>query len=225
MGYITDAGLTAGKGYSSNPNTWYAKWSGGSVTLPTPTYAGYTFNGWYDAATGGNLIGVGGASYTPTANTTLHAQWDVVSTTCAAGEYLPAATTVCEVCPVNNYCSGGTYNYNANAPQGMNACPVAHPYAPVGMWQSSQCGRILHVGTDMLYLHQSPANPTPHRLFARVGSAVYSANVDLRDMNAATFPKMSYGATRGMHVMLTDNVGLQQVQREYLIHDDSVMPN
>ena len=75
MGYITSAGLTAGKGYSSNPHTWYAKWSGGSVTLPTPTYAGYTFDGWYTAATGGTLIGAAEASYTPTANTTLHAQW------------------------------------------------------------------------------------------------------------------------------------------------------
>lgn len=53
----------------------YAVWTNGSVTLPTPTRAGYTFNGWYTAATGGTKIGNGGASYTPTAAITLHAQW------------------------------------------------------------------------------------------------------------------------------------------------------
>ena len=53
----------------------YAKWNSSSVTLPTPTKTGYTFAGWYDAATGGNKIGDGGASYTPTANKELFAQW------------------------------------------------------------------------------------------------------------------------------------------------------
>ncbi len=53
----------------------YAVWTNGSVTLPTPTRAGYTFNGWYTATTGGTKIGNGGASYTPTAAITLHAQW------------------------------------------------------------------------------------------------------------------------------------------------------
>ncbi len=45
------------------------------VTLPTPTRAGYTFTGWYTAATGGTHIKDGGEPYTPTANITLHAQW------------------------------------------------------------------------------------------------------------------------------------------------------
>ena len=49
--------------------------SNGSVTLPTPTRTGYTFNGWYTAASGGTKVGNGGASYTPTADVTLHAQW------------------------------------------------------------------------------------------------------------------------------------------------------
>ena len=53
----------------------YALWTPGSVTLPTPTKAGHTFNGWYTEATGGTKVGVAGASYTPAANTTLYAQW------------------------------------------------------------------------------------------------------------------------------------------------------
>jgi len=55
--------------------TLYAKWTLGSVTLPTPTKANNTFKGWYDAAEGGNLIGAAGANYTPTANRTIYAQW------------------------------------------------------------------------------------------------------------------------------------------------------
>lgn len=46
-----------------------------SVALPTPTRIGYTFNGWYTAASGGTKIGNAGASYTPTATITLYAQW------------------------------------------------------------------------------------------------------------------------------------------------------
>jgi len=60
-------------------------WStGASLTLPaTPTRAGYTFNGWYDAATGGTRVGGGSASYSPTntANFTLYAQWSANSNT------------------------------------------------------------------------------------------------------------------------------------------------
>ncbi|MBQ9706621.1 MAG: InlB B-repeat-containing protein [Clostridia bacterium] len=47
-----------------------------SLTLPTPTRTGYTFTGWYTATSGGTKVGNAGASYTPTANITLHAQWD-----------------------------------------------------------------------------------------------------------------------------------------------------
>lgn len=45
---------------------------GASLSLPTPTWTGYTFNGWYNA---GTKIGDAGGSYTPTANITLYAKW------------------------------------------------------------------------------------------------------------------------------------------------------
>jgi len=48
---------------------------GKPLMLPTPTRTGYKFLGWYTAASGGNKIGDAGASYTPTANVTLYAQW------------------------------------------------------------------------------------------------------------------------------------------------------
>jgi len=43
--------------------------------MPLPVRASYTFNGWFDAATGGNFIAAGGAEYTPTASLTLFGQW------------------------------------------------------------------------------------------------------------------------------------------------------
>jgi len=55
---------------------------GTALALPTPvTRTGYTFNGWYTAASGGTKIGAAGASYTPTANITLYAQWTINSYT------------------------------------------------------------------------------------------------------------------------------------------------
>ena len=44
-------------------------------TLPSPTRTGYTFAGWYTSATGGTKVGAGGASYTPSGNVTIYAQW------------------------------------------------------------------------------------------------------------------------------------------------------
>ena len=55
--------------------TLYAQWNSASVTLPTPTRTGYTFKGWYTAASGGTKAGGAGDSYTPTAAITLYAQW------------------------------------------------------------------------------------------------------------------------------------------------------
>lgn len=53
----------------------YAQWSAmPAVTLPKPTRSGYSFLGWYTAASGGNKVSDGG-SYTPTANITLYAHW------------------------------------------------------------------------------------------------------------------------------------------------------
>ncbi len=50
-----------------------------SITLPSATKGSEVFKGWYDAAEGGNLIGKANESYTPTADVTLYAQWEAVS--------------------------------------------------------------------------------------------------------------------------------------------------
>ena len=48
----------------------------GSVYLPAPnSKSGYTFQGWYTAASGGTRVGGAGSSYTVKSNTTLYAHW------------------------------------------------------------------------------------------------------------------------------------------------------
>ena len=49
-----------------------ATYAGTALTLPTPTRTGYTFNGWYTAASGGTKAD---DPYTPTSDITLYAQW------------------------------------------------------------------------------------------------------------------------------------------------------
>ena len=50
--------------------------AGASITLPNVTAnAGYTFDGWYTAETGGTKIGGAGETYTPTDNITLYAHY------------------------------------------------------------------------------------------------------------------------------------------------------
>lgn len=112
--------------------------------------------------------------------------------TCTPGYYLPTNVDECTNCPINNYCPGGTYTFNETTPQGIEPCPSAHPFAPAGMWLSTQCGRILHIGNEIIYLHQSPAHPTEHRLYTIVNGTVYSANMTLSDtpMNSQTERKL-----------------------------------
>lgn len=59
--------------------------SGTSVTAPTPTRSGYTFNGWYNSPSGGSFIVSGGSSYTVNSTQTLYAQWSVVFTPPSSG--------------------------------------------------------------------------------------------------------------------------------------------
>ncbi len=93
-GTITTAGINAANShYTQEAYSWGISWGTcGALTLPTPTRTGYTFNGWYTAASGGTKVGAAGASYTPSANTTLYAQW----------------TANCNKITLNNTTNGGS---------------------------------------------------------------------------------------------------------------------
>lgn len=72
--------------------------AGSSVTLPTPSRSGYTFNGWYTAPSGGSFVGNAGSSYTPSSSVTIYAQWTVVQYTVTwnanGGTVSPTSNTV-----------------------------------------------------------------------------------------------------------------------------------
>ena len=76
-----------GGSYTANAATtmtaqWTTSDTTAQLTLPTPNArTGYTFAGWYTAATGGTSKGAAGAKFTPTAATTLYAHWTGVSYT------------------------------------------------------------------------------------------------------------------------------------------------
>ena len=46
-----------------------------ALTLPNPTFDGHVFTGWFSAASGGTLIGLGGSAYSPVTSVNLYAQW------------------------------------------------------------------------------------------------------------------------------------------------------
>lgn len=47
-----------------------------SITAPSPTRAGYTFTGWYTAATGGTKVAGAGDSWAPGSTRTVYAHWE-----------------------------------------------------------------------------------------------------------------------------------------------------
>lgn len=91
--------------------------SGSSITLPTPSRSGYTFNGWYTAASGGTYRGGAGSSYTVNATDTLYAQWSVATITITfdfqGGSGSPSSKTINVGDAIGTLpsASQGTYNF------------------------------------------------------------------------------------------------------------------
>ena len=63
----------ANGGTISGATSKYVRYNTAYGTLPTPTRAGYTFNGWYTAASGGSKVST--ATKMGRNNTTIYAQW------------------------------------------------------------------------------------------------------------------------------------------------------
>ncbi|MBQ8686217.1 MAG: InlB B-repeat-containing protein, partial [Alphaproteobacteria bacterium] len=191
-GYITSAGLTAGKGYTTN-KTWYAQWTGGAITLATPTRAGYVFNGWYTAASGGTKVGAAGASYTPTSNITLYAQWTQAS--CDKGTGVASATPTVSnntvSCAVT--CSTG---YSKNGGTDTTAT-----FTKVGSAGVATVSTICEPREFTITLNGNGAttNSSPTSLYTVYGMNVYLDSARSKAMttsaNPITIPSRSYTVT------------------------------
>jgi len=109
-----------------------------ALTLPTPTRLGYTFDGWFDAASGGTLVGAAAASYTPLAAVTLYAHWTAIPGTYVvsydlqyAGNTPPAALFTVGDQAINLPLvqrTGYTFDGWFAAPTGGSA--ISSPYTP-----------------------------------------------------------------------------------------------
>ena len=136
------------------------------------------------------------------------AMYDDLQVSCAQGYYLPADAEECVLCLENNYCVGGTYTFNETIAQGITACG-AGLFAPAGMWEPEQCGRILHVGDGFVYLRSTKI--TEHALHVDLdhdGIADYFGNMTTLDV------PMSAGTERKLKVRYDNTT--------YSIYDDSV---
>lgn len=134
--------------------------------------------------------------------------YDDIVYKCMNGYYLPKNSELCTVCPVNSYCVGGEFLYSESQDAGIVACPEG-TFAPMGMWESEQCGHMMHVGDDVLYLRAS--KKTEHALNFDVNSdgvPDFFANATTNEV------VMNKNSERKFKVKLGDTV--------YYIYDDTV---
>jgi len=124
---------------------------------------------------------------------------------CSPGEYLPNTASVCQPCTENSYCTGGTFTVNTAGAQGIDMCPNDW-YSPAGMSSVDQCGRILHIGDNVVYLRS--AKKTTPSLHIKVGDDVFYGNATTLDV------PVHAGVERKLKVRYGNNT--------YSIYDDSV---
>ena len=130
---------------------------------------------------------------------------------CNPGYYLPANTDGCVICPENSYCVGGTYNFDETTSHGITAC-AAGLHAPVGMWEPEQCGKILHLDNEVVYLRQTKkTSPALHVDMDHDGIADFFANVTTADV------PMHAGSQHSLRLKYNDVI--------YSIYDDTVSVN
>ena len=103
--------------------------AGSSVTLPTPSRTGYTFNGWYTASSGGTYLGSGGNTYTPSSSVTIYAQWTVIQYTITWN--------------ANGGTGGGTTTRNAGSTHTAPSAPTRSGYTFNG-WYDTPSGDYLY---------------------------------------------------------------------------------
>lgn len=71
--------------------------------------------------------------------------YEDATTECNPGYYSPNDSTECVICAENHYCTGGDAT--------MQSCPN-NLVSPAGTTNAEDCGVIMRVGEDMLYLTQ-----------------------------------------------------------------------
>ena len=94
-------------GTALDPGTSSYTYNGSTVVLPTPTKAGYWFDGWYTLAEGGAQITEIGTTNKPTSNVTYYAHWTSKTYT----DYLTECVDEYDITLHDN--NGGSHNGSA----------------------------------------------------------------------------------------------------------------
>ena len=127
--YINASGSGV-KAYDKATNTTlYAKWNSASITLPTPSKTGYTFDGWYTQSSGGTKVS---NTYTPAGNVTLYAHWTNVNYTLTinpnggiwnntTSNSTKTGTTNSKLSIANPTPKGYTVSFNSNGGNNVNS--------------------------------------------------------------------------------------------------------
>jgi uncharacterized repeat protein (TIGR02543 family) len=142
---------------------------GSALNLPTPTRTGYSFTGWYTAPSGGTLVGVGGAAYSPAGSLTLYAQWTAPLLITASSDSMTYGGTVPTVTPsYTGLVNGDT------APATLPVCStLATGSSTVGTYKAS-CGGAADPNYTISYANGvTTVNPAKLVVTASSGSLTY----------------------------------------------------
>ena len=129
------------------------------------------------------------------------------TTECGAGTYLPIGATECAVCPEDSYCPGYSYVVSEHvAGQGIFAC-LDGLKSPEGARSENDCGRLLHVGDNVLHLHKDKR--TEHSLVIKVDGIEYYAD---------TTP-VSDGVIKTINPKSSETLRVKIGDIEYFVHE------
>ena len=125
------------------------------------------------------------------------ARWRRKVIPCVAGQYVPAGSETTLKCPVNSFCPGPLapntgFEYSETIAQGIETCPD-NLKSPAGSKKLGDCGRILHVGGGIMYMHQERPVDGPV-LVIKIGSEKYYANLS-NENNV-----MTLGSDKKLHI-------------------------
>ena len=116
---ITDQGVLTPDGAGvTTSGTWYAQYDCATPQLPSPTRDGYSFDGWFDAASGGN--NVASDCLTDDVTTAVYAHWTAQPTTitfsCANASATGTATLTGSSSMTVNMDAQGTISQTCSLP-------------------------------------------------------------------------------------------------------------
>ena len=134
--------------------------------------------------------------------------YDVESYHCDSGYYLPKDSNECVKCDADSYCGGGTFAYNEESAQGITACPDDMNSLP-GASTVGECGKILHVGEDVMYL--TSEKQTAPAFAVMMNNKTYYAKMSPAENGKKP---MNKNTTRSMKVLYNNH--------EYYVYDGTV---